>query len=67
MELLRIIFHAFFILLLVLTRLNELYSIKKSLLTTLSFSNPYIFKLIKLYTNRLNNPYSYIIRVVFMA
>ncbi|GAA8078809.1 hypothetical protein HpHA65_05080 [Helicobacter pylori] len=67
MELLRIIFHAFFILLLVLTRLNELYSIKKSLLTTPSFSNPYIFKLMKLYINRLNNPYSYIISFVFMA
>ncbi|EST40036.1 hypothetical protein N871_06955 [Helicobacter pylori X47-2AL] len=34
MELLRIIFHAFFILLLVLSCLNELYSIKKSLLIT---------------------------------
>ncbi|GAA7917138.1 hypothetical protein HpBT059_07300 [Helicobacter pylori] len=67
MELLRIIFHAFFILLLVLTRLNELYSIKKSLLTTPSFSSPYIFKLMKLYINRLNNPYSYIISFVFMA
>ncbi|GAA7646309.1 hypothetical protein BTM369_06930 [Helicobacter pylori] len=67
MELLRIIFHAFFILLLVLTRLNELYSIKKSLLTTPSFSNPYIFKLMKLYINRLNNPYSYTIIFVFMA
>ncbi|GAA9401642.1 hypothetical protein BTM420_04480 [Helicobacter pylori] len=66
MELLRIIFHAFFILLLVLTRLNELYSIKKSLLTTPSFSNPYIFKLMKLYINRLNNPYSYTIIFVFM-
>lgn len=31
------------------------------------FSNPYIFKLIKLYTNRLNNSYSYIISFVFMA
>ncbi|QDY61721.1 hypothetical protein CV729_01065 [Helicobacter pylori] len=67
MELLRIIFHAFFILLLVLTRLNELYSIKKSLLTTPSFSNPCIFKLMKLYTNRLNNPYSYSLSFVFMA
>ncbi|GAA7965757.1 hypothetical protein HpBT075_01700 [Helicobacter pylori] len=67
MELLRIIFHAFFVLLLVLTRLNELYSIKKSLLTTPSFSNPYIFKLMKLYINRLNNPYSYTIIFVFMA
>ncbi len=26
-----------------------------------------IFKLMKLYTNRLNNPYSYIISFVFMA
>ncbi|TPH44714.1 hypothetical protein FIM76_01310 [Helicobacter pylori] len=52
---------------LVLTRLNELYSIKKSLLITPPFSNPYIFKLMKLYTDRLNNPYSYIISFVFMA
>ncbi|GAA7409099.1 hypothetical protein MM0350_00780 [Helicobacter pylori] len=71
MELLRIIFHAFFIALLVLSCLNELYSInkilKKGLLITPLFSNPYIFKLMKLYTNRLNNPYSYIISFVFMA
>ncbi|NHB16074.1 hypothetical protein EWZ74_01855 [Helicobacter pylori] len=70
MELLRIIFHAFFILLLVLTRLNELYSINKILkrfVNNAPFSNPYIFKLMKLYTNRLNNPYSYIISFVFMA
>ncbi len=33
----------------------------------LPFSNPYIFKLMKLYINRLNNPYSYIISFVFMA
>ncbi|GAA8110818.1 hypothetical protein Kazakh3193_04660 [Helicobacter pylori] len=52
---------------LVLTRLNELYSIKKSLLTTPPFSNPYIFKLMKLYINRLNNPYSYSLSFVFMA
>ncbi|GAA6874139.1 hypothetical protein VN0336_05310 [Helicobacter pylori] len=64
MELLRIIFSSCF---LVLTRLNELYSIKKSLLITPHFSNPYIFKLMKLYINRLNNPYSYIISFVFMA
>ncbi len=31
------------------------------------FSNPYIFKLMKLYINRLNNPYSYIISFVFVA
>ncbi|KNE16687.1 hypothetical protein ACM31_01380 [Helicobacter pylori] len=67
MELLRIIFHAFFIVLLVLSCLNELYSIKKSLLITPPFSNPYIFKLMKLYINRLNNPYSYIVSFVFMA
>ncbi|TPH84871.1 hypothetical protein FIM49_04525 [Helicobacter pylori] len=67
MELLRIIFHAFFILLLVLSCLNELYSIKKSLLITPPLSNPYIFKLMKLYTNRLNNSYSYIVSFVFMA
>ncbi|GAA6820655.1 hypothetical protein VN0739_00340 [Helicobacter pylori] len=67
MELLRIIFHAFFILLLVLTRLNELYSINKIFINNAPFSNPYIFKLIKLYTNRLNNPYSYSLSFVFMA
>ncbi|GAA8375788.1 hypothetical protein HpNP29_04280 [Helicobacter pylori] len=67
MELLRIIFHAFFIVLLVLSCLNELYSIKKSLLATPSFSSPYIFKLMKLYINRLNNPYSYNLIFVFMA
>ncbi|GAA9314529.1 hypothetical protein BTM393_03940 [Helicobacter pylori] len=56
---------------LVLTRLNELYSINKILklrfVDNAPFSNPYIFKLIKLYANRLNNPYSYIISFVFMA
>ncbi|RKV07975.1 hypothetical protein DDP51_07955 [Helicobacter pylori] len=67
MELLRIIFHAFFILLLVLTRLNELYSINKIFIDNAPFSNPYIFKLMKLYINRLNNPYSYSLIFVFMA
>lgn len=56
---------------LVLSCLDELYSInkilKKGLLITPLFSNPYIFKLMKLYINRLNNPYSYIISFVFMA
>ncbi|GAA7304673.1 hypothetical protein ID0576_00420 [Helicobacter pylori] len=66
MELLRIIFHASSCFL-ILTRLNELYSIKKSLLITPPFSNPYIFKLMKLYTNRLNNSYNYTISFVFMA
>ncbi|RVY18883.1 hypothetical protein ECC15_00450 [Helicobacter pylori] len=67
MELLRIIFHAFFILLLVLTRLNELYSINKIFINNAPFSNPYIFKLMKLDTNRLINPYSYNLIFVFMA
>ncbi|GAA9564157.1 hypothetical protein UBN65_00990 [Helicobacter pylori] len=70
MELLRIIFHAFFIVLLVLRCLNELYSINKILkrfVNNAPFSSPYIFKLMKLYINRLNNPYSYIISFVFMA
>lgn len=31
------------------------------------FSNPYIFKLIKLDINRLNNPYSYSLMFVFIA
>ncbi len=52
---------------LVVTRLNELYSIKKIFIDNAPFSNPYIFKLMKLYINRLNNPYSYIISFVFMA
>lgn len=52
---------------LVLTRLNELYSINKIFVDNAPFSNPYIFKLMKLYTDILNNPYSYIISFVFMA
>ncbi len=31
------------------------------------FSNPYIFKLMKLDTNRLNNPYNYNLSFGFMA
>ncbi len=55
---------------LVVTHLNELYSINKILkrfVNNALFSNPYIFKLMKLYINRLNNSYSYIISFVFMA
>ncbi len=52
---------------LVVTRLNELYSINKIFVDNAPFSNPYIFKLMKLYINILNNPYSYIINFVFMA
>ncbi|NHB04675.1 hypothetical protein EWZ78_06845 [Helicobacter pylori] len=66
------LYFAFFILLslfcfLVLTRLNELYSINKIFIDNAPFSNPYIFKLMKLDINRLNNPYSYIISFVFMT
>ncbi|EKE81834.1 hypothetical protein OUS_0285 [Helicobacter pylori R056a] len=71
MELLRIIFHAFFNGFFGLTFskgiiLNK-QNLQKGLLITPLFSNPYIFKLMKLYINRLNNPYSYIISFVFMA
>lgn len=55
---------------LVLSCLNELYSINKILkrfVDNAPFSNPYIFKLIKLDINRLINPYSYSLIFVFMA
>ncbi len=52
---------------LVLSCLNELYSINKIFIDNAPFSNPYVFKLMKLYINRLNNPYSYNLSFVFMA
>lgn len=52
---------------LVLTRLNELYSINKIFIDNAPFSNPYIFKLMKLDINILNNPYNYNLSFGFMA